>query len=73
MHNLIAYLQLKLFPECFMQLESVKLEKQASMDGEQAKCYSVEPVLRCLPGCMPVRTTLVKVGYHCVPLGESEK
>uniref|UniRef100_A0A3Q3AFJ4 Vitellogenin-2-like n=1 Tax=Kryptolebias marmoratus TaxID=37003 RepID=A0A3Q3AFJ4_KRYMA len=54
--------------ECFMQLESVKLEKQASLDGEQAKCYSVEPVLRCLPGCMPLRTTFVNVGYHCVPL-----
>lgn len=56
-----------------MQLESVKWEKQANLDGEQAKCYSVEPVLRCLPGCMPVRTTLVTVGYHCVPIGESER
>ncbi|XP_037553993.1 vitellogenin 2 isoform X3 [Nematolebias whitei] len=54
--------------ECLMQLESVKWEKQANLDGEQAKCYSVEPVLRCLPGCMPVRTTFVTVGYHCVPI-----
>nr|XP_054608292.1 vitellogenin-2-like isoform X2 [Nothobranchius furzeri] len=54
--------------ECYMQLESVKLEKKASLLGEEVKCYSVEPVLRCLPGCMPVRTTSVAVGYHCVSL-----
>lgn len=57
-------------PECYMQLESVKLEKQVRLEGEESKCYSVEPVLRCLPGCMPVRTAPVTVGYHCVPLGE---
>ncbi|XP_073332773.1 vitellogenin-2-like [Pagrus major] len=53
--------------ECYMKLESVKLEKQVNLLGEESKCYSVEPVLRCLPGCMPLRTTTVKVGYHCVP------
>ncbi|MED6284428.1 Vitellogenin-2, partial [Characodon lateralis] len=54
--------------ECYMQLDSVKLEKQISLEGEESKCYTVEPVLRCLPGCLPVRTTSVTVGYHCVPL-----
>ncbi|KAA8589557.1 vitellogenin [Etheostoma spectabile] len=27
----------------------------------------VEPVLRCLAGCIPVRTTTATVGYHCLP------
>uniref|UniRef100_A0A672JKA2 Uncharacterized protein n=1 Tax=Salarias fasciatus TaxID=181472 RepID=A0A672JKA2_SALFA len=53
--------------QCLMRLESVKLEKQVNVFGQNSKCYSVEPVLRCLAGCMPVRTTTVSVGYHCVP------
>ncbi|XP_030640314.1 vitellogenin-like [Chanos chanos] len=53
--------------QCRMRLESVKLEKQMIVDGQESKCYSVEPVLRCLPGCYPVRTSLVNVGYHCLP------
>ncbi|KAK9519374.1 hypothetical protein VZT92_022109 [Zoarces viviparus] len=55
--------------ECFMKLESVKLEKQVNLHGQESKCYSVEPVLRCLPGCHPVRSTAVTVGYHCLPVG----
>ncbi|KAL3047365.1 hypothetical protein OYC64_021558 [Pagothenia borchgrevinki] len=54
--------------ECYIKLESVKLEKQVMLHGQESKCYSVEPVLRCLPGCMPVRTTPVTVGYHCLPV-----
>ena len=54
-----------------MKHESVKLEKQILIEGQESKCYSVEPVLRCLPGCMPVRTTQVKIGFHCMPAGES--
>ncbi|XP_049442915.1 vitellogenin-2-like isoform X2 [Epinephelus fuscoguttatus] len=54
--------------ECYMKLESVKLEKQVILQGQESKCYSVEPVMRCLPGCLPVRTTTVTVGYHCVPI-----
>nr|XP_046247526.1 vitellogenin-2-like [Scatophagus argus] len=53
--------------ECYIKLESMKLEKQIDLHGQDSKCYSVEPVLRCLPGCVPVRTTNVYIGYHCVP------
>ncbi|XP_034438303.1 vitellogenin-2-like [Hippoglossus hippoglossus] len=53
--------------ECYMKLASVKLENQMTLLGQESKCYSVEPVLRCLPGCMPVRTTSVTVGFHCLP------
>ncbi|XP_073699923.1 vitellogenin-like [Garra rufa] len=52
--------------QCRMKLESVKLEKQAILNGQESKCYSVEPVLRCLPGCAPIRTTPVTIGYHCL-------
>ncbi|XP_061152871.1 vitellogenin 2 [Syngnathus typhle] len=53
--------------ECYMTLESVKLEKQMVVHGQESKCYSVEPVLRCLAGCMPLRTTTVSIGFHCLP------
>ncbi|KAM8874646.1 vitellogenin-2-like [Spinachia spinachia] len=52
---------------CYMNLESVKLEKQVDVHGQKSKCYSVEPVLRCLPSCVAVRTTTVDVAFHCVP------
>uniref|UniRef100_A0A3Q4BUV4 Uncharacterized protein n=1 Tax=Mola mola TaxID=94237 RepID=A0A3Q4BUV4_MOLML len=57
--------------ECRMKLESVQLERQMFVHGQESKCFSVEPVLHCLPGCFPERTTEVTVGYHCVPAGES--
>ncbi|XP_062252051.1 vitellogenin-2-like [Platichthys flesus] len=57
--------------ECYMKLASVKLENQMTLLGQESKCYSVEPVLRCLPGCMPVRTTTVNVGFHCLPSDSS--
>ncbi|XP_049577313.1 vitellogenin 2 isoform X2 [Syngnathus scovelli] len=53
--------------ECYMKLESVKLEKQMVVHGQESKCYSVEPVLRCLAGCVPLRTTTVSIGFHCLP------
>ncbi|TNM87973.1 hypothetical protein fugu_006194 [Takifugu bimaculatus] len=52
---------------CLMKYESVKLEKQMFIEGQESKCFSVEPVLRCLPGCSPVRTTQANIGFHCVP------
>uniref|UniRef100_A0A674F5X0 Vitellogenin n=1 Tax=Salmo trutta TaxID=8032 RepID=A0A674F5X0_SALTR len=54
--------------ECLMKFESVKLEKQVIVDDKESKCYSVEPVLRCLPGCLPVRTTPITIGFHCLPV-----
>ncbi|XP_061635716.1 vitellogenin-2-like isoform X2 [Phyllopteryx taeniolatus] len=57
--------------ECYMKLESVKLEKQIILHGQESKCFSVEPVLRCLPGCLALRTTTVSVGFHCLPADTS--
>lgn len=37
-----------------------------------SKCYSVEPVLRCVKGCSATRTAPVFVGFHCVPAGKSQ-
>lgn len=67
-----AYLPLSSFLECYMRLESVKLEKSAIVHGQESKCFSVEPVLRCLPGCDAVKTIIVDVGYHCLSAGESQ-
>lgn len=58
------------FAECRVKLESVELEKQAVVYGQESRCFSVEPVLRCLPGCFPVKTTSVTLGFHCVAAGE---
>ncbi|KAJ8408504.1 hypothetical protein AAFF_G00259180 [Aldrovandia affinis] len=53
--------------QCRVKQESVKLEKKMILDGQESKCYSVEPVLRCVPGCTPLRTAPVTVGFHCIP------
>lgn len=57
--------------ECRMRHESVQLEKQGNMQTQNSECYSVDPVLRCMPGCFPARTTNVTVGFHCLPAGSS--
>ncbi|XP_063057820.1 vitellogenin-like isoform X3 [Engraulis encrasicolus] len=57
--------------QCRLKLESVKLEKQINVNGQDSKCYSVEPVLRCLPGCLPLKTMPVTIGYRCLPIGTS--
>lgn len=56
--------------ECRVKLESVQMEKPMIFHGQESNCFSVEPVLRCLPGCFPVKTTAVTVGFHCAPIGE---
>ena len=57
--------------ECRMKHESVQLQKQTNLHGQESTCYAVEPVLRCLPGCFPVKTTSVTVGFHCMPAGSA--
>uniref|UniRef100_A0A3Q2DNR5 VWFD domain-containing protein n=2 Tax=Cyprinodon variegatus TaxID=28743 RepID=A0A3Q2DNR5_CYPVA len=52
--------------ECRLKLESVQLEKQLTIHGDESTCLSVEPVPRCLPGCMPIKTTPVTVGFSCL-------
>ncbi|XP_050959598.1 vitellogenin [Labeo rohita] len=52
--------------QCHMRLETVKLENKRS-DRQVSKCYSVEPMLRCLPGCLPIRTSHITVGFFCLP------
>ncbi|CAL8393716.1 unnamed protein product [Boreogadus saida] len=73
--NSVSYTQSWVIPaescrdlsKCYMKLESVKLEKQMILHGEESKCFSVEPVLRCLSGCTPLKTIPVTVGFHCLP------
>ncbi len=48
-----------------MRVETVKLDKQRS-DWQASKCYSVEPVLRYLPGCLPNRASHITAGYYCL-------
>ncbi|NXV81994.1 VIT2 protein, partial [Atlantisia rogersi] len=52
---------------CKVRRAFVKLEKTVQLAGVESKCYSTEPVLRCMKGCSATRTTPVTVGFHCLP------
>ncbi|NXB79984.1 VIT2 protein, partial [Donacobius atricapilla] len=52
---------------CKLQRKLVKSEKPVSFEKAAAKCFSVEPVLRCVRGCSATQTVPVSVGFHCVP------
>ncbi|NXU09009.1 VIT2 protein, partial [Pardalotus punctatus] len=52
---------------CKLQRRFVKSEKPLSFEKTAVKCFSVEPVLRCLKGCSATQTVSVSVGFHCVP------
>ncbi|NXL06176.1 VIT2 protein, partial [Mesembrinibis cayennensis] len=52
---------------CKLQRKFVKIEKPVAFEKVAAKCFSVEPVLRCVEGCSAARTVPVSVGFHCVP------
>ncbi|XP_062467267.1 vitellogenin-1-like [Pezoporus occidentalis] len=50
---------------CKLQRSYVKLNRNPTIDGEESMCYSVDPVLRCMKDCTPIKKTSVKVGFHC--------
>uniref|UniRef100_A0A673A409 Uncharacterized protein n=1 Tax=Sphaeramia orbicularis TaxID=375764 RepID=A0A673A409_9TELE len=56
--------------KCRLRLETLQRQKQ--FQGQQVTCSSVERVLQCLPGCSPVRTTPITVGFNCQQAGDSE-
>uniref|UniRef100_A0A8C8B2L7 Phosvitin n=1 Tax=Otus sunia TaxID=257818 RepID=A0A8C8B2L7_9STRI len=52
---------------CKLQRKFVTIEKPVAFEKKAAKCFSVEPVLRCAEGCSATRTVPVSVGFHCGP------
>ncbi|NXQ30767.1 VIT2 protein, partial [Alaudala cheleensis] len=52
---------------CKLQRRLVESEKPVSFEKTATKCFSVEPVLRCVKGCSATQTVPVSVGFHCVP------
>ncbi|XP_069718239.1 vitellogenin-2-like [Phaenicophaeus curvirostris] len=52
---------------CKLQRKFVKTEKPVAFEKVATKCFSVEPVLRCVEGCSATTTVPVSVGFHCVP------
>ncbi|XP_059334334.1 vitellogenin-2-like [Ammospiza nelsoni] len=52
---------------CKLQHKLVKSEKPLSFEKAAEKCFSVEPVLRCVKGCSATQSVSVSVGFHCVP------
>ncbi|XP_068098161.1 vitellogenin-1-like [Hyperolius riggenbachi] len=50
---------------CAMSHKYIMLEDQ--LIGEQpSTCYSTEPVLTCMIGCLPAATTPVTLAFHCL-------
>ncbi|XP_048457510.1 vitellogenin 3, phosvitinless [Rhincodon typus] len=52
---------------CKLMKQTMKLENSVDIHGQESKCYTVDPVLRCQVGCSPVQTVLVDYGFHCLP------
>ncbi|KAJ8376409.1 hypothetical protein SKAU_G00069890 [Synaphobranchus kaupii] len=50
---------------CKLQHDRVDLGRTLSIFGEPSHCYSAEPVLRCAPGCSPIRTARLNISVHC--------
>ncbi|KAF2984427.1 hypothetical protein EK904_003371 [Melospiza melodia maxima] len=62
-----TYINGSCFVACKLQHKLVKSEKPLSFEKAAEKCFSVEPVLRCVKGCSATQTVSVSVGFHCVP------
>ncbi|XP_015492320.1 vitellogenin-2-like [Parus major] len=56
---------------CKLEHRPVKSEKPGSFEKTAEKCFSVEPVLRCVHGCSATETVPVSVSLHCVPVDSS--
>nr|XP_009671544.1 PREDICTED: vitellogenin-2-like [Struthio camelus australis] len=56
---------------CKLQRKLVKIEKPVAFEKKASKCYSVEPVLHCVEGCLATNIVPVSVGFHCVPAGST--
>ncbi|XP_072366439.1 vitellogenin-like [Scyliorhinus torazame] len=52
--------------DCKVRREFVPLGKVIEFEGLESRCYSVEPVQRCLEGCAPIETRSQIVNFHCV-------
>uniref|UniRef100_A0A8C0Z9V9 Vitellogenin-2-like n=1 Tax=Cyanistes caeruleus TaxID=156563 RepID=A0A8C0Z9V9_CYACU len=56
---------------CKLEHRPVKSERPGSFEKTAEKCFSVEPVLRCVHGCSATETVPVSVSLHCVPVDSS--
>ncbi|XP_062920863.1 vitellogenin-like isoform X2 [Mobula hypostoma] len=53
--------------DCRVRREFVELGRIIDFEGQASRCYSVEPVQRCLAQCTPMETRSRHVNFHCVP------
>nr|BDQ29910.1 vitellogenin2 beta [Scyliorhinus torazame] len=56
--------------DCKVRQNFVELGKTVNVEGQESRCYSVEPVQRCLEGCSPIETLSRIVNFHCVPANQ---
>ncbi|XP_043554544.1 vitellogenin-like isoform X2 [Chiloscyllium plagiosum] len=57
--------------DCKVRRTFVELGKLVKFEGQESKCYSVEPVQRCLEGCSPIETHSRIANFHCVSANRS--
>ncbi|XP_038649652.1 vitellogenin-like isoform X2 [Scyliorhinus canicula] len=53
--------------DCKLMKRMVKLENSVKIHGQESKCYTIDPVLRCQIGCSPVKIAPVVYSFHCLP------
>ncbi|XP_041063776.1 vitellogenin-like [Carcharodon carcharias] len=52
---------------CKLMKTTLRLDNTVNIHGQESKCYTVDPVLRCQAICSPVKTAPVVYGFHCLP------
>lgn len=52
---------------CKLMKRTVKRDNPVKIHGQESKCYTIDPVLRCHAECSPVKTAPVVYGFHCLP------
>ncbi|XP_055486332.1 vitellogenin-A2-like [Leucoraja erinacea] len=52
--------------DCKVRRDFVELGTVVEFEGQASRCYSVEPVQRCLAECTPMETRSRRVRFHCL-------
>ncbi|XP_055486330.1 vitellogenin-like [Leucoraja erinacea] len=57
--------------DCKVRRDFVELGTVVEFEGQASRCYSVEPVQRCLAECTPMETRSRRVRFHCLAANQT--
>ncbi|XP_078264206.1 vitellogenin-like [Rhinoraja longicauda] len=57
--------------DCKVRRDFVELGTVVEFEGQASRCYSVEPVQRCLAGCTPMETRSRLLSFHCLSANQT--